>query len=119
MSTRASIIFISVLSVALVALAVFSVISISGLNSDVDDLETTASALQKQAMALQESSSGDGKSSLKEVAKRVKKLEDCLPEIQTEINSLDLEAIGNEYYVSTGSQVSSYCSPVVYPNAGE
>lgn len=119
MSSRASIVVISVLSVALVALAVFTVVSISGLNSEVDDLETASSTLQKQATALQESSSGDSKSSLKEVAKRVKKLEDCLPEIQTEINSLDLEAIGNEYYVSTGSQVSSYCSPVVYPSAGE
>lgn len=119
MSARARIVVISVFSVAFVALAVFSAISISGLNSDVDELEAKSSALQKQATVLQESSSGDSKTSLKEVAKRVKKLEDCLPEVQNEINSLDLEAIGNEYYVRTGSQVSSYCSPVVYPGAGE
>lgn len=119
MSARASNIIIGILGLAVVVLAIYTVVTVSDLTSEVDDLEATASALQKQATSLEESSSGDGKGSLKEVAKRVRKLEECLPEVQTEINSLDLEAIGNEYYVSPGSQVSSYCSPVVYPSAGE
>lgn len=119
MSTHIGNIIIGVLAVALLALAVFTIVSVSNLNSEVNDLEGTASALQKQTTALQESSSGDSKSSLKEVSKRLKKIEDCLPEVQNEVNDLSLENIGGEYYISTGSQVSSYCSPVVYPTPGE
>ena len=118
MSARATTIVIGLLAVILLAGGVFVIVSVSGLESEVDDLEATVGALQRQT-ALQESKGGESASSLKEVASRLRKIEECLPEIQTELNSLELEAIGDEYYVGTGSQVSSYCSPVVYPSPDE
>jgi hypothetical protein len=112
-NSRASTIVIGILGVALIAIGLYSVISINDLSSEVNDLE-------KQTASLEESSSGDKKSSLKEVAKRLRKIEECIPEIQTEVNSMELENIGEEFYVGVGSQVSSYCSDVVYPvQAGE
>jgi uncharacterized protein YoxC len=119
MSTRTTGIIIGTVAVALIALAVYTVVTVTNLHSEVDDLEATASTLRKQTKILEQSSSGDSQSSLKEVAKRLKKVEECLPEIQTEINALDLEAVGSEYFISTNSQVSSYCSPVVYPTPDE
>lgn len=49
--------------------------------------------------------------------KRVKQLEDCLPELSTLISSLtfDRESLS----ISSSSQVSRVCSPTVYGPPGE
>jgi hypothetical protein len=114
MSLRASSIVIGVLAVAVVALVVFSVLRISDLNSQVDDLETKVSDLDDATSVLREASAEDVEAGIGKIISRLRKIEECLPELQTEVTSMSLERVGEEYYVSPDAQVSSYCSPIVY-----
>ncbi len=114
MTTRGGYITIGVLSVALVALAVFTVVKVNDLNSRVSKLDSSTSALQKETSGEDQVALKEQEASVKEVTAKVKKIETCLPELQTEVSSMQLEHVGTEYYVNTNSQVSSYCSPIVY-----
>ena len=106
MSSRTSSVVIGVLGVALVALAVYTVARTSDLSSQVSDLEDTASRLEGTATA-----SGKDAADISDLSAGLKRLRACIPEIQNELNSMKIEY----GYVETGSQVSSYCSPIVYP----
>jgi chromosome segregation ATPase len=52
--------------------------------------------------------------STRSLSRRLSTLADCLPEVQTEMNSLSVDRYG---YVSTDSQVSRVCQKVVYPDS--
>lgn len=56
-------------------------------------------------------------SDIKGLSAELKKLRACLPEIQNEINGLSVEVEGTYAFIENNSQVSSYCQPVVYPEA--
>jgi outer membrane murein-binding lipoprotein Lpp len=106
-------ILIGLLVIAFVAVAVFSVAKISDLSSQVSDLEDQISAVEGQAAKLAKSTGNDAGDALQALEHKLKKVEACIPEVQNEINGLEVEP---QYgYIENNSQVSAYCYSVVYP----
>jgi hypothetical protein len=54
------------------------------------------------------------KATARSLSRKIAEVTDCLPEIQTEINSIDVDRYG---YISTNTQVSRPCQKIVYPGA--
>jgi uncharacterized protein YoxC len=106
MSSRNSSISIGILAVAFVALAAFTVVKTSDANSKINDLESSTASLEQ-------TTGGKDAEEIKALSGRVKKLEACIPEVENQINGLSIET---EYgFIENNSQVSTYCSSVVYP----
>lgn len=70
---------------------------LDGLRSSVGDLQTDVSNV---------------KTKLGATAKLAKNVTECLPEVQSQIDSLDWNDDGG--YIETGQQVSRVCQPVIY-----
>jgi uncharacterized protein YoxC len=126
MNTRAVYAGFGVLAVAIVALALFTIVRSNDLSSRISDLNKTATTLQeeatgesKAALEKQAAKLEEQEETLLQQTRKLKRLEACMPEVQTEVNSMELERFGSEYYVSPSAQVSSYCSDVVYGTGGE
>jgi uncharacterized protein YoxC len=119
MATRWIYAIVGVLGVALIGLAIFTVVRVNDLDSRMSELDNTTAVLQDETSSEDQAALRTQEVVLKEVSSKLKKLEACLPEVQNEIGSLGLERFGDEYFVENNAQVSSYCSPVVYPDAGE
>ncbi len=108
MSPRTNSIAIGVLAVAFAALAVFTLVETSDTNSKIDDLESSMASLEQ-------TTGGKDAEEIKDLSVRVKKLEACIPEVENQINGLSIET---EYgFIENNSQVSAYCSSVVYPQS--
>ncbi|HEX2264667.1 MAG TPA: hypothetical protein VHH14_00115, partial [Solirubrobacterales bacterium] len=91
------------------------------LSSRISDLDRTATTLQEEASGESQAAFEEQEQKLKaqeealtQVTRKLRKVESCLPEIQTEVSTMELERFGNEYYVSPSTQISTYCSDVVY-----
>jgi len=118
MSPRAVYSSFTVLGVLLAALAIFTVVQTSDLNSRIDDLEGSTERIERStASGGKDTASEISRLSddLQDVSSSLKKLRDCVPELQNQINGISVEVIDNYPYIDTGSQVSSYCEPIVYP----
>jgi peptidoglycan hydrolase CwlO-like protein len=111
MSPRTSSIVVGVLAVAFVALAVFTVVKTSDLNSKVSDLEDSTASLESATAT----GGKDATDEIKTVSAKLKKLSECVPEVQNEIGGLSIESGAGYAYIENGSQVSSYCRPLLYP----
>jgi len=121
MDRRGLYISIGVLGLAVVALAVFTILKSNDSSSQIDDLQSSLTNVQDEtsgenqaAFAEQGQKLDEQEEALELATRKLKKVENCLPEIQTEVNTMELERYGNEYFVSPGTQVSTYCSEVIY-----
>jgi hypothetical protein len=126
-STRTSSVLIGALGLLVILVAIFAAVKISDLNSKVSDLGSTTAGLEDQAAGLEDETKSGGKdvaAEIEDLSLGVKKLRDCLPELQNEITGLGVELEGSYSegfyaYIENNSQVSSYCQPVVYPDTGQ
>lgn len=75
---------------------------VTAVKADVADVKADVETV-KTSLAAQGRSTG----------RRISTIMDCLPEMQTEMNSLDVDRFG---YISMNSQVSRPCQKVVYPS---
>jgi hypothetical protein len=100
---------VGVLAAAVVGLGVALVVVASNASSDIDRQEGRLAALERRAA---ESRSGD-QAELTALRRDLRRVTDCLPEMQTEIDTLDLDR--ETLFISPGSQLSRVCQPVIYP----
>ena len=79
--------------------------------TDLDSLRSTVDDLQAEMTGV--------KTKLGGTVKLTKRVTDCLPEVQAQIDSLDWNDDGG--YIETGQQLSRFCQPVVYgtPTPGD
>lgn len=112
---------IAVLAFALVVLAVFTVLRLNDLSSQVKRLDSKASNLEATAAALKQTTSAEQRKTIAAQQKalvgltaQLKKLQTCVPELQTEINGISLGETRTEYILENNSTVSNYCSPILY-----
>jgi peptidoglycan hydrolase CwlO-like protein len=77
--------------------------------AEVSDLKRTVSATQSDVTALQARN--------RVLERKIKALADCLPEVQMELNSLEIDR--QSLFISPSSQVSRVCQTVVYPPSGD
>jgi hypothetical protein len=125
MNARAVYAGMGVLGVAIIALAIFTILRSNDLSTRISDLTATASTLQEEAsgeskagLERQEAKLKEQEEAVLQQTRKLKKIEACIPEVQTEVGSMELERFGTEYFVSPNAQVSSYCSSVVYGTGG-
>ena len=119
---------VRVLIVAVVGLGVALFLVASSLSADVDDAEQAAARAEEQAQEvadlkpvpevtqnemdmLEDTLTTQVEGVQSRLAKRIKRIEDCVPEVQAQIDSLDIEA---GPYITTNQQVSRVCVNVVY-----
>lgn len=126
---------VGVLIVAVVGLGLALFLVASNLSGDVDQAKRDAAEAQAQARKVAASkppapevtqakldtvsntltAQVDGmESKVGGLGKRVKQIEDCVPEVQAQIDSLDIEA---GPYITTNQQVSRVCQRLVYGTA--
>lgn len=123
---------IGVLALLVVGLAVYSVVTITGLQSDVSAARGDVAALRTDNVALKAKVAAVSRptgewakasdfsdlsykvdqatSQLKRVATTTGRMTDCIPELQAELNSLDV----SDGYASISQQVSRPCWTIVY-----
>jgi hypothetical protein len=120
---------VGLLIVAVVALAVALFLVASNLSGDVDLAKRDAARAEAQARKVAATKPATPEVTQAEldtvedtlttqvegvqarVGKRIKRIEDCVPEVQAQIDSLDIE-VGP--YITTNQQVSRVCQSLVY-----
>lgn len=102
---------IGLLSVVLVAGLVGLLLQNQSQADDLDNLKTEVEALQnpdEEDLAQAETSS----KKVKSIAKDMSLVLRCIPEIQSQLNSIEV----NGGFASPTDQISAECSSLVYPN---
>jgi hypothetical protein len=102
-------IVVGVLAAALMGLGVALVVVASNASSDIDRHTKRIAALERRVA---ESGSED-QAELTTLRRDLRRLTDCLPGVQTEIDTLDIDP--ETLFISPGSQLSRVCQPLVYP----
>lgn len=100
---------VAVIGAVAAGLVVALVLVASSASSDTDDNSQRIAKLERQLSAEQPTSQP---ARIRRLTRRVKLLEDCLPEMQTEIDSLELDS--DTYFISTSNQVSRVCYETVF-----
>ena len=116
---------VALLAAAVLGLIAALILTASSASSDRDDQSTRIDAQQKQLAALQvrvqkaeqavSGPTGEVTSKLAKLQRRTKSLEDCLPELPTEVNSLTIDR--ESLLISPSNQISRVCSSTLYGNA--
>lgn len=108
------------LAIALVAFAVGTAALVVTLTSSDDDVDSRVVELESEVADLveaQESTAGsdaaDLPKDLRKTTARLDKVEQCLPEIQNQLNNLEVSG----EFAFTNSQVSSFCNELFFPTA--
>lgn len=97
------------LGVILIAAVAVLLIQNSNQASDIDDLNAAVETLQDpEATATSEAR-------IKKLTRTVGKLERCLPELQNQLNTLEVTA----GFVSPTDQLSTECSSIIYPSLAQ
>lgn len=119
---KVAVILLAVVSLALIAALV---VVASDASSDRDDQAARIDAQQKQLTALQQriqkaeaavsGPQGEVTSKLARLQRRTKSIEDCIPELQTEVNSLSIDR--ESLVISPTNQISRVCSTTLYGSA--
>jgi uncharacterized protein HemX len=109
-------ILVGVLAAAVLGLAVALVVVAGSASSDNDRQTDTLAQSDKRIAELErrvrESGNGD-QADLGDLRRHLRKVEDCLPEVQTELDSLNIDR--ETLYISPSNQLSRVCQPLVYP----
>jgi hypothetical protein len=104
----------SLAAVAVVLAGVALALAISKSSStsdDVDALQTRVGELEDAQSAAPAEDTATAKD-LTAASRRLKRVEQCLPELQNEINSMEVSS----GFAFPSSQVSTYCNDLMYPN---
>lgn len=116
---------------AFVGLAIYTIVTTGSLRSDVNDAQaavatksTELAGARKAVDELKESMDEQGKVELvtpedleeataptKAVSRRVKLIEECLPEIQSQLYSIEFD----DGYIDISQQLSRVCNALLYP----
>jgi hypothetical protein len=117
-TTRNTKVALAILAAVVVGLTVALVAVGSSATADNGTNAKRISSLERQLRAQQvEAKKPNGEPALvAKLSKRVKLLEDCLPELQSEINGLGVTSDG--YGIENNTNLSRVCEPVMYPNNG-
>ena len=121
---------VGILIVAVIGLGVALFLVASSLSDDVDEANQTAAQAQTRADkaaaakppvpdvtredidTMKDTLTTEVESVQARLGKRVKHIEDCVPEIQAQIDSLDLDDSG--FYITNDQQVSRVCQTFLY-----
>jgi peptidoglycan hydrolase CwlO-like protein len=113
---------VAVLAISVLALIAALFVTASGASSDRDDQSARIDAQQKQLTTLLErvrkaeqavsGPQGEVASKLSKLQRRTKSIEDCIPELQTEVNSLTIDR--ESLLISPSNQISRVCSSTLY-----
>jgi hypothetical protein len=116
---------VAALSVLVVGLLAAFVVAASGQSSDnsarVGDIAVLRSQVHQAkaaAKAAEAKAQSSGQAEVSDLKRRLGHAErrDGLPEVQTELNSLEIDR--HSLFISPSSQVSRVCQAVVYPSSG-
>jgi peptidoglycan hydrolase CwlO-like protein len=83
---------------------------VSNVRSAIDQANAKLTAAEGQISALE--------TKLSKLTSQVSEDAGCLPEVQAEINGLELKEAGTTFYIANGTHTSVSCSRVLFPPTG-
>jgi hypothetical protein len=110
----------AVLATAVAGLAIALAVVAGNAASDNDQQAATLARADKRIAVLEHrvANSGSGnQAKLTALAGQLKLVNDCLPEVQTEVDSLEIDR--ETLFISPSNQLSRVCQPLVYPRQAD